>query len=91
MRSMFKSDRYNDVPLGVESAWPQRRIELRRGALLRLSAGDAVTAHAGSVWITEEDSRRDVLLHAGQTFRLARPGLALVEAAFSDASISLSS
>ena len=66
-------------------------IELPRGRLLRLanSAGRTLTAHAGSVWITEQDSRRDLVLRPGQSIKLARPGLALVEA-FSDASISLS-
>jgi hypothetical protein len=64
------------------------RIELSRGKFLRLTpgAGSSVTAHAGSVWITEEDSPRDVVLRAGQSFTFRRPGLALVEA-FSDASL----
>jgi hypothetical protein len=57
-------------------------IELQRGSFLRLKqgAGNTVTAHTGSVWITEEESRRDVILRAGQSFTLRRPGLALVEA-----------
>lgn len=64
-------------------------IELPRGRFLRVmdGAGSTVTAHAGSVWITEQDSRRDVVLRPGQRFRLGRRGLALVEA-FSDASVS---
>jgi len=66
------------------------RIHLQRGKFLRLhrSAGSTLTARAGSVWITEQDSVRDVVLRPGQSFTLARPGLALVEA-FSDASLSL--
>ena len=40
------------------------------------------------VWITEQDSRRDVILTPGQSFTLERPGLALVQA-FRDASISV--
>ena len=65
-------------------------IELQRGSFLRVTdgAGSTVTAHGGELWITEQDSLRDVVLRPGQSFRLARPGLALVEA-FSDASISL--
>jgi hypothetical protein len=47
---------------------------------MRDAAGTTVTAEAGVVWITEEDSRRDML---------ARSGLALVEAC-SDASITFS-
>jgi Protein of unknown function (DUF2917) len=65
------------------------RFDLQRGRFLRVmdGAGSTVTAHAGSVWVTEEDSERDVVLRAGQSLRLRRPGLALVEA-FSDAAIS---
>jgi len=64
-------------------------ITLRRGTFLRIraGAGKTITAHAGSVWITEQDSPQDVVLAPGESFTLARGGLALVEA-FSDASIS---
>ena len=66
-------------------------IDLQRGRFLRVmdGAGSTLTAHSGSVWITEQDSGRDVVLRAGQSLRLRRPGLALIEA-FSDASVSLS-
>jgi len=64
-------------------------IDLQRGKFLRVreGAGSTVTAHAGSVWITEQDNPRDVVLRPGQSFKLGRPGLTLVEA-FSDAAIS---
>lgn len=64
-------------------------IDLQRGRFLRVvdGAGSTLTAHGGEVWITAQDSPRDVLLRAGQRFTLGRSGLALVEA-FSDASIS---
>ena len=63
-------------------------INVRRGKVVRLpeGAGTTVTACAGEVWITEEDSPHDVVLTAGQSFTLARPGLALVQA-FRDAAI----
>jgi hypothetical protein len=66
-------------------------IDLTRGKFLRIreAAGSTVTAHAGSVWITEQDNPRDVVLRPGQSFTLGRQGLALLEA-FSDASISFS-
>ena len=51
-------------------------------------AGSTVTAYAGSVWITEKDNPRDVVLRPGQQFTFGRQGLALVEA-FSDAIITL--
>ena len=65
-------------------------IQLKRGMLLRVRecAGNMVTAHSGWVWITEHGSQCDVVLHAGQSFRLARRGVALVEA-LGDASISI--
>jgi hypothetical protein len=64
-------------------------ITLRRGRVLRLPdrAGSTITAHTGAVWITEEDNLRDVVLRQGESLKLARPGLILVEA-LADASIS---
>jgi hypothetical protein len=67
-------------------------IRLQRGKLLRLpqGAGKTVTAHAGTLWITEQGSPRDVMLRSGESVTLTRNGLAIAEA-FSDASISLDS
>jgi hypothetical protein len=67
-------------------------IDLYRGKLacVREGAGSTVTAHAGTVWLTEQDSLRDVLLQPGESFTLGRPGLALVQA-LSDASITFES
>jgi hypothetical protein len=64
-------------------------VDLPRGKVVRVreGAGGRVTAHAGLVWVTEQDSPRDVILQPGQSHVLARPGLALVQA-FSDASVS---
>jgi hypothetical protein len=47
-----------------------------------------VLAHEGRIWITEEAGNADVVLRPGESFRLARRGLAVVEA-LSDASISI--
>ena len=65
---------------------------LARGALMgvRDAAGGTVSAQAGTVWITEENSVRDVLLRAGESFRLRTGDLAIVEA-WTDAAISFSS
>ncbi len=67
------------------------KINLQRGQFLRVvdGAGSTVTAHGGAVWITEENSARDVVLREGRSVVLRRRGVALLEA-FSDASISLS-
>jgi hypothetical protein len=65
-------------------------IDLQRGRFLRVmdGVGSTLTARGGEVWVTEQDSPRDVVLRPGQSFRLGRPGLALVEA-FTDASVSI--
>jgi Protein of unknown function (DUF2917) len=64
-------------------------IRLARGKTLPVdgAAGHTIHAHEGRVWITEEHGE-DIVLSAGESFRLRRPGLAVVEA-FSDAAISI--
>jgi hypothetical protein len=83
-------DRYRGVPLGAEAYVRPMTVELKAGRFLRLPrrAGSTVTVRSGEVWLTEEDGPRDFVLRAGQSFRLSRHGLALVEA-FRDASISV--
>jgi hypothetical protein len=67
-------------------------INVQRGKLLRLPAGaqKTVTAHSGTVWVTEPSNLRDVVLGPGESFTFTRPGLVLVEA-LTDASISFHS
>ena len=54
--------------------------ELVDNAMLRLHgrAGTRVVAVRGQVWITQEADWRDVILDAGESFDLDRPGLAIV-------------
>lgn len=65
-------------------------LRLARGQTLKVTdaLGSTVRCSEGSVWITEEDLPRDVVLEAGHSYRLSRKGLALVHA-FGDASIAL--
>ena len=64
------------------------KIELPRGRLLKLRhPGSKLTVHAGSVWITEQGSLRDVILKPGESFVLDRSRVALLEAC-SDAALS---
>ena len=65
-------------------------LQLARGQTLKLkdSVGSTICAREGTVWITEEDSRKDVVLEPGFCFRIGKPGLTLVQA-FGDASLSL--
>ncbi len=63
------------------------RIEFRSGAV-RLGpnqtlkvvdgAGSTVCAVEGSVWITEENQAKDIVLEAGGCYRLRERGVALV-------------
>ena len=73
------------------------RIELNAGAVklasnqtlrLRDSAGSTVCAVEGSVWITEENQPRDIVLEAGNCYRLRNAGLAIVNALGGEASVS---
>jgi hypothetical protein len=65
-------------------------LRLARGQTLKLtdSAGSTICAREGTVWITEENSRKDVVLEPGSCYRLGKPGLTIVQA-FADASVSL--
>ncbi len=73
------------------------RIELKSGAL-RLSrgqtlrvvdgAGSTICARDGTLWITEENRPRDVVLKAPACYRLNHAGVAVIEA-LGEASITL--
>lgn len=74
------------------------RLELEAGAVrlaphqtlrLRDSAGSTVCAVEGSVWITEENQPRDIVLAQGNCYRLRNRGLALVNPLGGTASVEL--
>ena len=63
------------------------RLELQAGAVqlspdqtlkLRDGAGATVCAVQGTVWITEENQPRDIVLAEGSCYRLRHPGLAVI-------------
>lgn len=66
----------------MESGMELRCIRLATGRSLRVrdAAGRTVTCCAGTVWITQEGDARDIVLQAGQSFTLDRPGLTLISA-----------
>jgi hypothetical protein len=75
------------------------RIELKAGAVklsphqtLRLvdGAGSTVCAVEGSVWITEENESKDIVLEQGGCYRLKHRGVAIVNALGDAAAVSLS-
>ena len=65
-------------------------VRLGRGQTLKVrdGAGSTLCAREGTIWITEQNSRKDVVLEAGQCYRLERGGMTVVQA-FADASVSL--
>ena len=74
------------------------RLELEGGAVklnphqtlrLRDSAGSTVCAVEGSVWITEENQPRDIVLEPGSCYQLRHPGLAIVNPLGGEAAVSL--
>ena len=73
------------------------RIELQSGAVqlgpdqtlkLRDGAGATVCAVQGTVWITEENQARDIVLKPGTCYRLRERGLALVNSLGGSAAVS---
>jgi hypothetical protein len=52
----------------------------RKVLTLRDRAGDRVVCLDGSVWVTQDGDPRDLVLDAGETFTLDRPGTAIVYA-----------
>ena len=74
------------------------RLELKSGAVrlgpnqtLKVLDGAGSTVHAleGSVWITEENQPKDIVLQAGGCYRLRHLGVAIVNALGGEAAVSL--
>ncbi len=65
-------------------------LRLARGQTLKVidAPGSTICCNEGSVWITEENLPKDVVLEAGGCYQLRRPGLTLVHA-FGDATLAL--
>ncbi|HEY3076850.1 MAG TPA: DUF2917 domain-containing protein [Burkholderiales bacterium] len=51
-------------------------------------AGSTVSALEGSVWITEENQPRDIVLEPGDSYRLRERGIALVNSLGGAAAVS---
>ena len=73
------------------------KIELRQGAVqlgpnqtLRVvdGAGSTVCAVEGSLWITDENQPRDIVLKPGACYRLRERGIALVNSLGGNAAVS---
>jgi Protein of unknown function (DUF2917) len=70
-----------------------RPLHLKTGHSLEISDGKGFTLACleGSAWITQSDDTRDIVLLAGQTSVLDKPGLALVCAAAGPATLAVQS
>lgn len=55
---------------------------------VRDAAGTTVCAVEGSVWITEENQPKDIVLERGACYRLKERGLAIVNALGGNAAVS---
>ena len=57
-------------------------LHLRGGQTLRVrdGAGNTVYCHSGTLWVTEENRPRDVLLGPGASHILSQRGTALIQA-----------
>lgn len=57
-------------------------IILRPNRLLRLRDGRDVVVgvDSGTVWLTQDGDMRDIILHAGESFRVDRDGTVLLQA-----------
>ena len=60
----------------------QGPVRLADGQTLRVldGAGSTVVCKEGTVWVTEENQPRDVVLEAGACVRLKRAGLTIIQA-----------
>jgi hypothetical protein len=73
------------------------KLELKSGAVklgpnqtLRVVDGEGTTVCAveGSVWITEENQPKDIVLQAGSCYRLRRRGIAILNSLGGSAAVS---
>lgn len=73
------------------------KLELRKGAVklganqtLKVvdGAGSTVCAVEGSVWITEENDAKDIVLERGACYRLRQRGVAIVNPLGGEAAVS---
>lgn len=65
-------------------------LRLARGQTLRIrdGGGSTIECRRGTVWVTEENRPRDVVLGPGARHVLSKPGLAFVQA-LGDAELAL--
>ncbi|HEY8102122.1 MAG TPA: DUF2917 domain-containing protein [Burkholderiaceae bacterium] len=82
----------HDIALNacVETAPAEGSVALRQEQHLRMrdALGWTIKAVSGTIWITQESDSRDIVLKAGDSFVLDRPGSTLISP-LGDAKLSL--
>jgi Protein of unknown function (DUF2917) len=75
----------------MTTRFSDRPVRLNTGELLDIHDGEGFTVECleGAVWITQSNDPRDIVLNAGETFVLDKPGLALVCAAAGPAALAV--
>ncbi|HJY78116.1 MAG TPA: DUF2917 domain-containing protein [Burkholderiales bacterium] len=73
-----------ELATGAVKLGPNQTLKVVDGA------GSTVCALEGSLWITEENQLRDIVLTPGGCYRLQHPGIALVNSLGGEAAVSLS-
>jgi hypothetical protein len=73
----------------MPEACAELSVQLPHHCLLDINDGEglAVACVEGTVWITQSNDPRDIVIHAGQSFLLDKQGLALVAAPAGPATI----
>ncbi len=66
--------------LMLDPAGRELQLDKRQHVTLRVAVGWGVQALSGAVWITQDWDIRDIVLEAGQSFAIDRPGTVLVSA-----------
>src|SRR5580704_6765830 len=74
-------------PMTLRPSQTPRHLRAREVLDIRDGQGLAVRCLSGALWITQDGDTDDIVLKAGQCFVLDRPGLALVSAPVSAATV----
>jgi hypothetical protein len=75
----------------MPEASSELRVQLEHHSLFDINDGQglAVSCIDGTVWITQSNDPRDIVINAGQSFLLDKQGLALVAAPAGHATIAV--
>jgi hypothetical protein len=85
-----KSKDPQEMPMQIELDTGAVKLAPHQTLKLRDAAGSTVCAVEGSVWITEENHARDIVLSPGSCYRLIHRGLAIINPLNGAAAVSFS-